>query len=207
MYHRNVLWVLGFQLDSFIVKCVICKTASVGVARGMWWCCYCTWQHYCDILTFRNTCHDFVTAVSGGRHVHYVQADICSCVTRGQLNIIKQPVKLIRSVHCHLHFPVFCVCRAPEPMGTLSLTSDPGLWAEPGVKMGSWGSPRGPWQTSGLLPQSHLNMNGIGIRRNFMNVDTENQSEFHWICPPLPALMRSAARNERVQPSSPHWFK
>ena len=57
---------------------------------------------------------------------------------RGQLNIIKQPVKLIRSVHCHLHFPVFCVCRAPEPMGTLSLTSVPGLWAEPGVKMGSW---------------------------------------------------------------------
>ena len=130
----------------------------------------------------------------------------CSCVTRGQLNIIKQPVKLIRSVHCHLHFP-FCVCRAPEPMGTLSLTSDPGLWAEPGVKMGSWGSPRGPWQTSGLLPQPHLNMNGIGIRRNFMNVDTENQSEFHWICPPLPALLRSAARNEQVQPSSPHWFK
>ena len=76
MYQRNVLWVLGFQLDSFIVKCVICKKASVGVARGMWWCCYCTWQHYCDILTFRNTCHDFVTAVSGGRHVHYVQADI-----------------------------------------------------------------------------------------------------------------------------------
>ena len=42
----------------------------------MWWCFYCTWQHYCDILTFRNTCHDFVTAVSGGRHVHCVQADI-----------------------------------------------------------------------------------------------------------------------------------
>ena len=87
--------------------------------------------------------------------------------------------------HCHWH-------------------SDPGLWAKPGVKMGSWGYPRGPWQTSGLLPQPHLNMNEIGICRNFMNVDTENQSVFHWICLRLPASgVAGAARNEWVQPSFP----
>lgn len=159
---------------------------------------------HCDILTFWNLEH-----VSWFCYSCDTEASMCNLLMwhTGAAEY-HQAYEWTRSRWSSSdQFIATCISRsvsAEQPMGSLSLTSDPGLWPVPGVKMGSWAGPRGPWQTSGLLPQPHLNMNEIGICRNFMNVDTGNQSEFHWICLRLlPAVRRGAARNGRVQPSPP----
>ena len=203
MYKRKMCrWALTTFFWEIVIFLLKKNTASVGGNRDMWWCCNCTWPHQCELLTFRNTCHDSdVTAVTRGQAC---AGSLCSCQRAAEKH----------QAYEHAAGETHQISWLPAAFYILCLQSwwehchwhsDPGLWAKPGVKMGSWGYPRGPWQTSGLLPQPHLNMNEIGICRNFMNVDTENQSVFHWICLRLPASgVAGAARNEWVQPSLPN---